>query len=308
MHWLYVIDPLESLNLETETSLLIMEEAARRGHESSVTTIDDLYVAGDEARAATQTISLDLTARPFYRLGPLRDTALAAYDLVLMRKDPPVDATYIGATLVLEYAATGVPVVNDPVSLRSINEKLFPLSFPGLHAPTLLTNDARRVRNFVAAQGRSVFKPLEDCSGRGIRILTDQSEVPAELGGAFVVVQRFIDAVVEGDKRLFLLNGAVLGAVNRIPRNRDALANIHQGATVAATTVTPRDREIVAAVGPELVRRGIWMAGLDVIGGYLTEINVTSPSAARQINAVSGIRIERAIVDFLEAKAREGKR
>jgi glutathione synthase len=128
--------------------------------------------------------------------------------------------------------------------------------------------------------------------------------VPAELGGAFVIVQRFIEAVIEGDKRIFLLDGEVLGAVNRIPRHRDALANIHQGAAVAATTITTRDREIVAAVGPELVRRGVHMAGLDVIGEYLTEINVTSPSAARQINAVSGTHIERQIVDSLERQAR----
>lgn len=300
MRWLYVIDPLDSLNLETETSLLIMEEAAGRGHENAIATINDLYVVGDEARATTQDISLDLGRSPFYRLGPARDEALGAFDLVLMRKDPPVDATYLGATFVLERAAARVPVVNDPVGLRTINEKLFPLSFPGLHAHTLVTNDARRVAAFVAEHGRSVFKPFEDCSGRGIRILNAANEVPPALEGGFVVVQRFIEAVAEGDKRIFLLNGEIIGAVNRIPRHRDALANIHQGATVAATEITAREREIVATVGPELVRRGIVMAGLDVIGGYLTEINVTSPSAARQINAVSGSHIERLIVDSLE--------
>lgn len=304
MHWLYVIDPLDTLNLDTETSLLIMEEAASRGYQSSIATIGDLYVSADTAYAAARTIVLDLTRRPFYRLGDARDRALADFDLVLMRKDPPVDAAYIGATFILEQAAKRVPVVNDPVALRTINEKLFPLSFPGLHTPTLLTNDPARVRAFVAERGRSVIKPLEDCSGRGVRILNGTSEVPSDLGGAFMIVQQFIDAVAAGDKRLFLLDGAVIGAVNRIPRHRDALANIHQGATVAATEVTARDQEIVAAVGPELVRRGVWMAGLDVIGGQLTEINVTSPSAARQINAVSGTRIERPIVDFLARTAR----
>lgn len=302
VRWLFVIDPLDTLNLETETSLLMMEEAARRGHESSIATINDLFLLGDEARAETRTISVDLNARPFYRLGPPRDVALSGYDLVLMRKDPPVDATYLGATFILEHASAVVPVINDPVALRTINEKLYPLAF-GFHPPTLVTNDARRVAAFVAAQGRSILKPFEDCSGRGIRILPDAAAVPAELGSAFVIVQRFIEAVIEGDKRIFLLDGEVLGAVNRIPRDRDALANIHQGAAVAATTITARDREIVAAVGPELVRRGVHMAGLDVIGGYLTEINVTSPSAARQINAVSGTHIERQIVDSLERRA-----
>jgi glutathione synthase len=304
MRFLYIIDPLDSLNLQTETSLLMMEEAARRGHENTVATIDDLYLANAQARGRTRTIALDFSQRSFYQLGDPRDTALDAYDLIVMRKDPPVDAAYLAATFILERAATAVPVINDPVSLRMFNEKLLPLAFPELTPPTLVTNDPQRVVAFVAEYGRSILKPLEECSGRGIHILRTAAAVPADLGGRFVIVQRFIDAVVEGDKRIFLLEGEVLGAVNRIPRGPEDLANIHQGATVAPTTITPRDREIIGMVAPTLASRGLWMAGLDVIGGYLTEINVTSPSAARQINAVSGTHIERQLVDFLERKAR----
>jgi glutathione synthase len=304
MRTLYVIDPLANLNLETETSLLIMEEAARRGHANLISTIDDLYLSDTHARACTRTITLDLTQQPFYQLGNECDIALDELDLVVMRKDPPVDAAYLAATFILECAAARVPVINDPVSLRTVNEKLLPLAFPAFAPPTLVTNSPQRVADFVAHHGRSILKPLDDCSGRGIRILPAGAPSPIDTGGRFVLVQQFIDAVSEGDKRIFLLAGDVLGAVNRIPRHPDQLANIHQGARVARTTITARDREIIAAVAPTLLARGLWMAGIDVIGGYLTEINVTSPSAARQINAVSGTHIEQKLVDFLEAKAR----
>ncbi len=294
------------MNLQTETSLLVMEEAARRGHENAVATIGDLCLVDGHARGATRSIALDLSRHPFYRLGEPRDTALDAFDLVLMRKDPPVDAAYLAATFILERAAATVPVVNHPVSLRMFNEKLLPLAFPGLTPPTLVTNDPQRAAAFVREHGRLILKPLAECSGRGIRILRSADAVPGDLGGQFVLVQKFIEEVADGDKRIFLLAGEVLGAVNRIPRGPEDIANIHQGATVAPTTITARDREIVGTVAPTLIRRGLWMAGLDVIGGYLTEINVTSPSAARQINALSGTHIQRQIVDFLERQAQPG--
>ena len=304
MRILYVIDPLDSLNLETETSLLMMEEAARRGHENSISTIDDLYLTEHAARARTHPIALDLARRPFYRLGDAHDRALGEFDLILMRKDPPVDARYLAATFVLERAAALVPVINDPVGLRTVNEKLLPLAFPGLTPPTLVTNDRTRIAGFVRGHGRAILKPLDQCSGRGIRLLASEQDIPTEIEGAFVLVQQFIEAVREGDKRIFLLDGIALGAVNRVPRRPEDLANIHQGAAVVATTITPRDHTIIATVAPTLQRLGLAMAGIDVIGGHLTEINVTSPSAVRQINAVSGTHLERQLVDFLERRSR----
>lgn len=299
MRFLYVVDPLDTLNLETETSLLMMEEAARRGHTNHVANLGDLYLAGREGWARQRPISLAAPgARPFYRLGDGAAEALASFDVVLMRKDPPVDDAYVAATYVLEHA--GTRVVNDPVMLRTVNEKLLPLSFPVPTPPSLVSSDAARVREFVVEHGRSVLKPLNDCSGRGIRILGSAAEAPADLQGRAVLVQKFIDRVVEGDKRIFLLDGRAIGAVNRVPADSSSLANIHQGARVEGTTITADDLRIIDAVAPRLVQDGLWMAGLDVIGGYLTEINVTSPSAARQINAVSGLRIERDLVDFLE--------
>lgn len=305
-----IIDPLDSLNLTTETSLLLIEELARRGHEALVATLDDLYLSERHAGARVRPITLDLARQPFFQLGAPRNLPFATADLVLMRKDPPVDAAYLFATFVLERAAADVIVINDPVSLRTVNEKLLPLAFPAFTPPTLVSGDVRRLIAFAAAHTRVVLKPLNDCSGRGIR-LVDRGDAArvigpyvAAAGGRPVIAQQFLEGVAAGDKRILMLGGEPIGAVNRVPRGRDHLANIHQGARVEATTLTARERAITAAVKPLLLERRLWLAGIDVIDGHLTEINVTSPSAARQINQVSGARIERPIVDYLEALVR----
>jgi glutathione synthase len=306
MHVLFIIDPLDTLNLATETSLLLIEEFARRRHAAVVATLPDLYLTERGAGVRAQSIALDLARRPFYRLGDSEEHRFGDFDLVLMRKDPPVDAGYIVATFVLERAVAEVPVINDPVSLRTVNEKLLPLSVPQFTPPTLISNDARRLEAFVDAHGRCVLKPLEECSGRGIQVVepSQASQVVrpylAARHGGYIIAQQFIAGVSGGDKRIFLLAGEPIGAVNRVPRGPVQLANIHQGAQIEATVLTARDREIIRAVKPLLMQRRLWLAGLDVIDGYLTEVNVTSPSAARQINEVSGTHIEVAIVDFLE--------
>ena len=312
MHWLFVIDPLDTLNLSTETSLLLVEEVARRGHVASVATIADLYLTERGPAVRARPITLDLSRQPFYALGPALDHAFGDFALVLMRKDPPVDESYVVATHILEAACREVPVVNDPVSLRTVNEKLLPLMFPQFAPPTLVSNDAGRLLAFAAAHARIVLKPLEDCSGRGIALIdaaaaaTVVPEYLAARGHRHVLAQAFLEGVTAGDKRILVLAGEILGAVNRVPRSRDHLANIHQGARVEATTLTDRERAIVAAVTPVLLARRLWLAGIDVIDGYLTELNVTSPSAARQINAVSGTHIEGPMVDWFERFARGG--
>jgi len=312
MHWLFIIDPIDTLNLSTETSLLLIEEGARRGHRAAVATLPDLYLTDRCAGVRARAIQLDLTRRPFYELGAPIEHRFTDFDVVLMRKDPPVDADYLAATFMLERAACDVPVINDPVSLRTENEKLLPLALPEFAPPTLVSNDVERLAAFAAVHGRIVLKPLEDCSGRGVQLVDRAAAARTvasylqERGGHPVIAQRFLPGVAAGDKRILLLAGEPLGAVNRIPRGPDALANIHQGATIAATTLTDREHAIVSALKPLLLARRLWLAGIDVIDGHLTEINVTSPSAARQINAVSGMRVEVPIVDFLERMSRSG--
>ena len=309
MHVLCVIDPLETLHLPTETSLLLIEELARRGHRTAVATLSDLYLSERGASVRAQAISVDQQRHPFYVVGAPVEGRFDDFDLVLMRKDPPVDADYIVATFVLERAAAEVPVVNDPVSLRSVNEKLLPLDFPQFVPPTLISNDVHRLEAFVGQHGRVVLKPLEDCSGRGVQVVDREhasQRIAAYLAARqnrYVMAQRFIPGVAAGDKRILLLAGEPVGAVNRVPTGPDQLANIHQGARVEATTLTARERDIIAAIKPTLLERRLWLAGIDVIGGYLTEVNVTSPSAARQINAVSGTHVEVPIVDALERLA-----
>lgn len=311
MHCLLIIDPLDTLNLSTDTSLLLIEEMARRGHQVSVALLSDLYLSERGAGVRAQGIALDMGRRPFYQLSAPGDHAFTDFNLVLMRKDPPVDVEYLIATCVLERAAEQAPVVNDPVSLRLLNEKLLPLRFPQFAAPTVVSNQPERLQAFLATHGRIVLKPLNDCSGRGVELL-DQSgwkrvaEYVAAQGGRHVMAQQFLPGVVAGDKRILLLEGEPLGAVNRVPRSAEHLANIHQGARVEATTLSEREREIITAVRPMLLQQRIWLAGIDVIDGYLTEINVTSPSATRQINEVSKTRLEVPMVDSLERLARDG--
>jgi len=307
---LFVLDPLEVLILETETSLLMMREAARRGHTNHVAYVRDLYLRDREARALARPIAIDETVRPYWRFGPRADRSLASFDIILMRKDPPVDATYHAALTILEPARDQVPIVNDPAGLRTSNEKLLPLEIPGASVPSVVTADPEVIAGFVREHQEVVVKPLNEFSGRGItRLSIRDSALDADAVGALaahhgqhVLVQRFLPEVERGDKRVFVLDGEAIGWVNRVPRPGSFRANIHQGAQVEPTELTDRERELIAAARPILAERGLAMAGFDFISGWLTEINVTSPSAVRQINQVMGTRLEVPLVDWIERR------
>jgi glutathione synthase len=316
MELLFVMDPLEVLILETETSLLLMDEAGRRGHRCAAAHLEDLYLVDRTARAWIRPITVGDDSRPHARLGSEEDRPLDSFDLVMMRKDPPVDLEYLNALLVLEPASEIVPVINDPAGLRQSNEKLLPLEVPGAAAPSVLTADPRVVAEFVREHDDVVVKPLNEFSGRGIvRYSTRDSDLDAESVGGLathegkhVLVQRFLPGVENGDKRVLVVGGEPVGWVNRLPRAGSFRANIHQGARVEATSLTARERELIEAFGPLLAERGLDLAGFDFIDGYVTEINVTSPSALRQINQVMEARLERRVMDWLEARAAEGVR
>lgn len=310
MRVLVVIDPLERLNLETETTLLLVQELERRQHEVWMALPHQVAMSCGLAHVHARRLSVNAGGQPLVpELAPYEGT-LDWFDLILMRQDPPVDDAYrfVAHTVAL---ARRPLVVNCPRSVLVWNEKLLPLHFPQFCPPTLVSRRAEQLVTFAQQFEKVVLKPLTDCSGRGIRIVERSQaarEIPrmlAERAPQPIVAQAYLPEVAAGDKRVFLVDGNAIGAVNRIPAGPVRLANIHQGASVEATELTPREREIVAEVGAFLRREQLWLAGLDLIGGYLTEVNVTSPSALRQINAVSGERLERVVVDFLERKAQE---
>lgn len=311
MEILIVMDPLEALVLETETSLLLIDAARRRGHVCAVAHLEDLWLDDRTPRARVRAISVDEDARPSVPPGGGEDRPIESFDLVLMRKDPPVDIDYMNALLILEPAAERVPVVNDPGGLRRSNEKLLPLEVPGAAAPSVVTADPRVVTDFVREHEDVVVKPLNEFSGHGIvRYSTRDSDLDAESVGSLaaherrhVLVQRFLPEVEQGDKRVLVVDGEPIGWVNRLPRPGSFRANIHQGARVEATELTSRERELIEAFRPVLAARGLGLAGFDFIGGYVTEINVTSPSALRQINQVMGLRLEERVMDWLESRA-----
>lgn len=313
---LFVIDPLEALILETETSLLLMSEAARRGHAPWITYLRELYLDDRGARARARPIDVDESVRPFYRLGSPEDRAIGSFDVVLMRKDPPVDLDYHNALAILTRARGEAPVLNDPVGMCRSNEKLLPLEVPGAAPPSVVTADPEIAAAFVREHGDVVVKPLNEYSGHGIRRVrvpktafdSGLLESLAAKSGHHVLLQRFLPEVEKGDKRVLVLDGEPLGWVNRVPRPGSFHANIHQGAAVEATDLAERERELIQAARPLLAERGLEITGFDFIGGWLTEINFTSPSALRQIDQVMGERLEERLVDWLEGRAAEGVR
>lgn len=311
---LFVIDPLEALILETETSLLLMSEAARRGHAPWITYLRELYLDDSGARTRARPIEVDESVRPFYRLGPSEDRGIGSFDIVLMRKDPPVDVDYHNALAILSRGREEVPILNDPVGMCRSNEKLLPLEIPGAAPPSVVTADPEVAAAFVREHGDVVVKPLNEYSGHGIRrVRVPRTALESGLleslpAGRHVLLQRFLPEVEKGDKRVLVLDGEPFGWVNRIPRPGSFHANIHQGAAVQETTLEERERELIRTAGPLLAERGLEITGFDFIGGWLTEINFTSPSALRQIDQVMGARLEERILDWLEGRAREGVR
>ncbi|MFC4346296.1 hypothetical protein ACFO5Q_00365 [Kordiimonas lipolytica] len=304
--FLFIMDPAETLNLETETSLLLMAELITRGVPVYWAEAGDLILRQN---------TLQVRARRVRGAMPLeRDEALEMwtgdFGAVLLRTDPPVDEAYLQLTYLLDFLPGHVHQFNRISALRDLNEKLLPLYWPDLVPPTLTTMNAAALEAFVEEHGTAVLKPLGDCSGRGItRVSTSdrgwresvQSFIGAGGGRRMVQVQAFLPEVTAGDKRVFLLNGNPIGAVNRVPRDGAYLANIHQGARVENTRLTGREREAVARIAPLLKARGLMLVGADFIGGQLTELNITSPSAVRQINAVMGAQLEVQIVEAMLA-------
>lgn len=294
---LFVIDPLDRLDPAADTSLVMMHEALRHGHGTHVVTLDGLGIddAGPFAHAQPVVVDLDRLVKT---AGEAVRRPLADFDVVFMRKDPPFDESYLTATWILDLAKDDCLLVNDPAGLRELNEKLSILAFPELIPPTRLL---RRRSDLDAALedfgGKMIIKPVLGFGGReilqarsGDANLSTLYEMATHDGARWTVAQAFIEAASEGDKRILLVDGEPIGAVLRVPAAGELRNNFHAGGHPELTSLDAADQKICATVGPYLRDRGQFFAGIDVIGGRLTEINVTSPTGMQEINALGNLR------------------
>jgi len=309
------MDPIEAVQVASDTTFMMMLEAQARGHAlwtygpdklASETTRD-----GTRVTARARSVRVRSVQGEHAEQGAPEVIELAEMDVVLMRQDPPFDMAYVTATHLLEAIHPRTLVVNDPAEVRGAPEKLFVLSFPELTPPTLITRDPEAIAEFRAQQGDIVLKPLYFGGGSGVaRLRADDSNLDAllelhgQLGREPVIAQAFIPAVTRGDKRVLLIDGEPVGAINRVPAEGQIRSNLAVGGRAEAVELDARDREICAAIGPELKRRGLMFVGIDVIGGCLTEINVTSPTGAQQLKRFGGADAAAMLWDRIEARRR----
>jgi glutathione synthase len=305
-----LMDPIEKIRVKKDSTFAMLLEAQRRGWTLLYMTQGDLALHGAEPYARLAPLSVQDDPDDWFRLGDAVWRDLRTIDLILARKDPPVDAQFVYDTMVLELAQRGgARVVNDPRSLRDANEKLFTLQFPQCIAPTLVARDAAELKRFTAEHGQVVLKPLDGMGGRGIfrshhgdPNLNVLLETLTENGRQLAIAQQFIPQIDAGDKRILLIDGEpVPYALARIPQGDEFRGNLAVGGKGVGVPLSERDRWIAAEVAPELRRRGLVFVGLDVIGDYLTEINITSPTCIRELDAQYGLNIAGQLFDRLEA-------
>ncbi|MCC7284007.1 MAG: glutathione synthase [Acetobacteraceae bacterium] len=303
------MDPIEHINIDADSTFALGLEAQARGHVLWHYHPRALALEGHRLLARANPLSLRREKGNHFTLGPTEMLDVATMDVVLMRQDPPFDLAYITATHLLEHIHPRTLVVNDPAEVRNAPEKLFVTRFPELMPPTLITADAGAIREFRTRHEDIILKPLFGAGGIGVfRIKPDDEnfnallETFSQLYREPLVVQRYVPAVRQGDKRIVLVDGVAMGAVNRVPAAGEARSNMHVGGRPEKSSLTDREKEICAAIGPELASRGLIFVGIDVIGDYLTEINVTSPTGLQEITHFDGTRLEVPIWDAIEAR------
>ena len=313
MRLLAILDPPQNLRPTADTTVAILDEAVLRGHEVAVCEINDLWLRGATPGAAVRYVrSVSRTVAPALGLpDPAVNLPLEHFHAVLIRKDPPYDSVYHQATLILEYARGKTFLFNDPRGLREANEKLYIFHFPELLAPTLVTRRLDELRAFLELHGgEMVVKPIDGYGGSAVfHVRSGDSNTNALLevstlnGQRWVMAQQYLPEGKVGDKRILLLGGEPLGCLLRVPQGGDLRSNMVIGGLATAATLTERDLQICARVRPRLQQDGLHLVGLDVIGPYLTEVNVTSPTGVQAIDRLQGTRLENKIVDYLEQHA-----
>ena len=307
----FFMDPLPDILPDKDTTFALMLEAQKRGHQVSYFTPQELWVRGGAPWARLKQVQVfrpPKSGGPHFRLLAESEQALAAFEMVLMRVDPPVTLDYIFLTQALDLIPPPTVVVNRPLGLRAAGEKLFTLHFPDLAPPTLVTHRLAELKEFLKqVGGKMVTKPLHARGGDEVFIVNARDpnlnvilESATRQGTRFTLAQKYLPAARQGDKRIIVLSGEPLGATLRVPRAGEHRANIHVGGVCKKAALTKRDREICARLAPALRQLGLHLVGLDVIGGWLTEVNVTSPTGVQEIDRLDGVCLESRILDYFE--------
>ncbi|MEM8780227.1 MAG: glutathione synthase [Cyanobacteria bacterium P01_G01_bin.49] len=313
----FIIDPIDKLDPGHDSSVAMMEAAQAAGHEVWITEVHQLNVIDGKAWGILSQVTLTpvelqagrwVSSPHWYEMSKSVLRCLEDMDAVLMRKDPPVTIRYLYATYILELInPEKTLVINSPQGLREANEKMYTLQFYSVMPETVVSRDKAIIRKFVEAKKMAVLKPLGGKAGEGILFLEpgDRNfnsiiEVSTQQGQEPVMVQEFLPAAKDGDKRIILLDGKPIGAVNRVPTGQDFRGNMAVGGRVEKTEITPKEAEICATVGPRLRQDSLYFVGIDVIGGYLTEVNVTSPTGIREIDRLNNTNLGQQVIEWLE--------
>ncbi|MGA7430311.1 MAG: glutathione synthase [Xanthobacteraceae bacterium] len=305
------MDPIDRINIRGDSTFALLLEAQARSYPLSYYTPDKLSLRDGKVSASVRPLVVRDIASDHFTLGEARHAELSSFDVILLRQDPPFDLAYITSTHMLERVHPKTLVVNDPAHVRNAPEKVFVTEFPDLMPPTLVTRDLDAIKAFRAEYGDIVMKPLYGKGGEAVFLLSREDLNFGSLYDMFSatfrepwVIQKFLPAVKDGDKRVILVDGEFAGAINRVPAPDDLRSNMVRGGTAKATDLTDREREICARLGPALRERGLLFVGIDVIGGYLTEINVTSPTGIRAVKNLGGADIAALIWDKIAEKRR----
>jgi glutathione synthase len=311
------MDPIGSINIKKDSTYALLLEAQARGWPIAYMEQSDLYLRDSEAWARQRALRLYDDSSHWFDLGAESELTLSALDVILMRKDPPFNMDYVYSTYLLEQAERqGALVVNNPRSLRDANEKLFIAWFPQCIAPTLVTRRAGQIREFLFEHGDIILKPLDGMGGTSVfRLRRDDANISVVIetltdhGARLAMAQRFIPEIAQGDKRIFMIDGNPIPyALARIPAKGETRGNLAAGATGVGVELNERDRWICAQVGPVLRDKGLLFVGLDVIGDYLTEINVTSPTCIRELDKAYDINISAQLMDVIDERVNQSSR
>ena len=300
------MDNIETIDFEFDTSFLIGYEAQQRNYKIFYYNPNDLIIQNGDVQASGQYVKLKLDENNYFDYISKRITVdLKNFNFIFLRQDPPFNMNYITSTYILDLLPDSTKVINNPTSVRNATEKLFTFNFKKFMPPTIVTNNINEIENFLDKIGEIITKPLYGNGGVGINRFNKQNFNPDDLKQYLdlpIMAQKYIKEINQGDRRLILIDGEYCGSVARIPKDGDIKANFHAGGKAKKTDLVFRDREIIESVGPQLAKKNLFFVGIDIIGDYLTEINVTSPTGIKQINTLNNVNLEKLFWDKLEAK------